>query len=92
MAVRQLPGMFFDPATFQTSENAASPESTVAAPTGFDSLQALFQASIAAHYDRATACHTSHSLTHFNMHAMRSYKQCPHVPVHTCPMFCHPSK
>ena len=48
MAVRQLPGQFFDPASFQTSENAASPESTVAAPSGFESLQALFQAGNAA--------------------------------------------
>ena len=42
--VRQLPGQFFDPATFQTSENAASLDSTVAAPSGYESLQALFQA------------------------------------------------
>ncbi len=42
--VLQLPGRFLDPATFSTSENAASANSSVAAPAGFASLQALFQA------------------------------------------------
>jgi len=47
--VLQLPGRFLDPASFSTSENAASANSSVAAPAGFASLQALFQA-------RACAC------------------------------------
>ena len=55
MPVRQLPGQFFDPATFQTSENAASPGSTVAAPNGFGSLQALFQAGVTAHCEQQPA-------------------------------------
>lgn len=54
--VRQLPGQFFYPATFQTSENAVSPGSTVAAPNGFDSLQALFQAGVAAVATHTAAC------------------------------------
>lgn len=46
--MRQLPGRFLDPATFNTSENAVSLSSSIAAPSGFNSLLALFQARVSA--------------------------------------------
>ena len=90
--VRQLPGQFFDPATFQTSENAARPESAVAAPKGFDSLQALFQAGVAAHCDRAAACHMSQLSTASICMPCAATSSVMHVSVHNRSMFWYPNR